>query len=275
MPDTEVRQDVSAKARRLVVKVGTRAISDDTGRLVEADVDSLAGQIAGAMASGVSVTVVSSGAIAAGLSEMGLAERPKTMPMLQACAAVGQVRLMRCFRDAFADRDIRVAQVLLTRDDFEDRSRYLNIRNTLMTLVECGALVIINENDAVAVEEIRYGDNDVLAAHVANMLGADVLVLLTNVDGVMENGSVLDVIRRVDEQTMALAGGEQSRLGSGGMATKLQAADMITRAGEAAVIANSRTPDVLTRLLAGERVGVVPRRLLCWRQGPRRWPITG
>ena len=257
MPDTEVRQNVIAKAKRIVVKVGTSAISDDTGRLVEADVDSLAGQIAGAMASGVSVTVVSSGAIAAGLSEMHLAQRPKTMPMLQACAAVGQVRLMRCFRDAFADRDIRVGQVLLTRDDFEDRRRYLNIRNTLMTLVECGALVIINENDAVAVEEIRYGDNDILAAHVANMLGADVLVLLTNVDGVMENGRVLDVIRRLDEQTMALAAGEQSRLGSGGMATKLQAADMVTRAGEAAVIANARTPDVLTRLLAGERVGTV------------------
>jgi glutamate 5-kinase len=257
MSSDEVRQNVIAKAKRVVVKVGTSAISDDTGRLDEAAVDSLAGQIAGAMASGVSVTVVSSGAIAAGLSELGLAERPKTMPMLQACAAVGQVRLMRCFRDAFARRDVHVAQVLLTRDDFEDRSRYLNIRNTLTTLVECGALVIINENDAVAVEEIRYGDNDILAAHVANMLGADVLVMLSNVDGVMRDGTVLDVIRRLDERTMALAAGEQSRLGSGGMTTKLQAADMVTRAGEAAVIANSRTPDVLTRLLAGQRVGTV------------------
>ena len=257
MPRDEVRQNVIAKAKRIVVKVGTSAISDDTGRLDEAAVDSLAGQIAGAMASGVAVTLVSSGAIAAGLSEMGLAERPNTMPMLQACAAVGQGRLMRCFRDVFARRDIRVGQVLLTRDDFEDRRRYLNIRNTLTTLAECGALAIINENDAVAVEEIRYGDNDILAAHVANMLGADVLVLLTNVDGVMSEGGVLDVIRRLDEQTMALAAGEQSRLGSGGMATKLQAAEMVTRAGEAAVIANSRTPDVLTRLLAGERVGTV------------------
>jgi glutamate 5-kinase len=177
--------------------------------------------------------------------------------MLQAVAAVGQGQLMRAFHDTFARRGIKVAQVLLTRDAFEDRTRYLNIRNTLRALGECGALPIINENDAVAVDEIRFGDNDIISALVANMIGADVVVFLTNVDGVLEDGRVLDVIERVDEKAMLLAGAGRSKLGSGGMASKLYAASLVTRAGEVAVVANARRANVLTRLLAGERVGTV------------------
>jgi len=271
MPGAAVRQNVIANARRIVVKVGTNAICDRTGRPNRRDMANLARQIAQVMQSGVSVTLVASGAIGAGLGELDLAARPKTMPRLQAAAAVGQGQLMRTFHDVFARYGVRVGQVLVTRDDFEDRTRYLNIRNTLRALAEYGALPIINENDTVAVDEIRFGENDVLAAIVASMLGADLLVLLTVVDGVMRDGAVLEVIEQVDDEVMSLAGPGQSELGSGGMASKLQAAGIVTRAGEAAVIANARTPKVLTRLLAGEPLGTVfvpARRKMSSR---RRW----
>jgi len=257
MSATAIRRDIISKARRVVVKLGTSAICDQRGRLDPAVLRSLAGQICRAMENGVAVTVVSSGAIGAGLAELDLPARPKTLPMLQAVAAVGQGQLMRTFHDTFARRGRKVAQVLLTRSDFEDRARYLNIRNTLHALSESGVVAVINENDAVAVDEIRYGDNDLIAAHLTNMLAADLLVLLTSVDGVLASGKVLDVVQRVDSGTLALANGRRSALGSGGMASKLQAVRIVTRSGEAAAIANSRTPQVLTRLLAGRAVGTV------------------
>ena len=257
MPGTAVRQNVLANARRIVVKVGTNAICQPTGRPDRRAIAALAKQIARVMASGVTVTMVASGAIGAGIGELDLDERPKTTPHLQAAAAVGQGQLMRTFHDIFARYGVRVAQVLVTRNDFEDHQRYLNIRNTLAALEEYGALAIINENDTVAIEELRYGENDVLAAIVTNMLAADLLVLLTVVDGVLSGGNVVDVITRIDDDTRALVSGSASKFGTGGMATKLQAADMVIRAGEAAVIANARTPKVLTRLLAGEQLGTV------------------
>ncbi len=257
MPEKHTRQQIIANARRVVVKVGTQSICDASGRPDREAIAGLAEQIAAAMHSGVSVTLVASGAIGSGLGELGLDERPKTMPHLQAAAAVGQGQLMRTFHDVFAEYDVRVAQVLVTRDDFDDRTRYLNIRNTLGALAEYGALPIINENDTVAVDEIRFGENDVLSAIVASMMGADLLVLLTVVDGLLREGTLVDVVQRVDDETMALVRGGRSRLGSGGMATKLQAADLVIRAGEAAVIANAATENVLTRILAGERVGTV------------------
>ena len=257
MPDKTVRQGVVARARRIVVKVGTGAICNAAGWPDEKAIRSLARQIANARTGGVSVTLVASGAIGAGMGELSLTERPKTMPRLQAVAAVGQGQLMRAFHDIFARHGIRVAQVLLTRDDFHDRTRYLNIRNTLAALGEIGALPIINENDTVAVDEIRFGENDVLAALVANLIPADLLVFLTSVDGLIADGRVLDIVRRVDENVMGLVHAERTALGSGGMGSKLAAADLVTRAGEAAVIANAATPNVLGRILAGEPVGTV------------------
>ena len=271
MSNAAVRQELIAAARQIVVKVGTAAITDEAGRLDRSVVSHLAAQIANVRSRGAGVTLVASGAIGAGLDELDLACRPRTMEMLQAVAAVGQGQLMRTFSDAFGRRGVKVAQVLVTRDDFEDRARYLNIRNTLRALGDVRALPILNENDAVAVDEIRFGDNDIIAAHVTNMLGADLLVLLTNVAGLMRNGRVVDVIERVDDETRSLVQADRSRLGSGGMATKLAAAEMVTRAGEVAVIAHARMPKVLTRLLAGERVGTVfvpARRKMSSR---RRW----
>jgi glutamate 5-kinase len=271
MPASALRSQVIARCRRIVVKVGTNVLCDDGGRLDLLSVDRLASQIAALVRSGRWVTLVASGAIGSGMGELGLASRPKTMPQLQAAAAVGQGRLMQAFHDMFARYDVKVAQVLLTRDDFEDRKRYLNIRNTLAALEEFGALAIINENDTVAVEEIRFGENDVLAALVTTMLGAELLVFLTTVDGVMKDGEILDVIAEVDDRTMALVRGDRSALGSGGMGSKLTAAGMVTGAGEVAVIANAATPAVLERLLAGEKLGTVfvpaKRRL----SSRRRW----
>ncbi len=257
MPDRPIRKALAGSARKVVVKVGTNAICDEAGRLNRRAAGRLAGQIAALMHSGLSVTLIASGAIGAGIGELDLRARPKTLPRLQALAAVGQGQLMRTFHDLFARRGIRIAQVLLTRDDFQDRTRYLNIRNTLASLAEWGALPIINENDTVAVDEIAFGDNDILAALVSAMLGADLTVFLTTVDGVIKDGEVVDVIEQVDEKAMGLAGSERSALGSGGMSSKLSAAGLVTRAGETAVIANARTPRVLERLLAGERIGTV------------------
>ncbi len=259
MPSSEVRQTAVKQARRIVVKVGTNALTDAAGRLDVDYVTDLSGQIAGIIAAGREVTLVSSGAVGAGMAEMNLAERPKALPMLQAAAAVGQGQLMRIFHDCFAGSGLKVAQILITRADFEDRTRYLNVRNTIAALQDLRVVPIINENDTVAVEELeaRYGDNDIVAALVTNMLRADLLVMLTVVDGVMDGGKVLDVIEDIEADSRKLPTGVRSPLGTGGMGSKLQAAGMVASAGEVAVIANARTPDVLARLLAGEALGTV------------------
>ena len=257
MPDKAIRQQIISQADRIVVKIGTSAICDDRGRLNSRTVDNLCNQIAAAMRSGVSVTLVASGAVGAGLGELNLQARPKTMPKLQAVAAVGQGQLMRVFHDALASHGLTAAQVLVTRDAFEDRSRYLNIRNTLREVRDFGALAVINENDAVSTEELLFGDNDVIAALVANMIDADLLIMLSVVDGVMAGTKMLDVIENVDERAKQLVTGQRSKLGSGGMGSKLQAAGMVTRAGKVAVIANAATENVLGQLLGGQRVGTV------------------
>jgi len=266
MSSTIVRQQRIAAARRIVVKVGTNSITGENGRLDHGVLGDFARQIADVIHQGREVILVASGAVGAGLAELDLPGRPRELPMLQATAAVGQGRLMQAFYEAFGRRDVKVAQVLVTRDAFEDRRRYLNIRNTLTTLARLGVLPILNENDAVAVDEIRYGtdvfsakfgDNDIIAAHVANMLDAQVLVLLSNVDGVLDGGVVLDVIEQVNDDALSVVSTTRSKLGSGGMGSKMRAAGMVTSAGSVAVIANSRERDIIPRLLSGERLGTV------------------
>jgi len=271
MDGSEVRRNIAAQARRIVVKVGTSALTHDDGRLNRRMVTSLARQIAAAMAEGKRIVLVASGAIGAGLGELNLPARPKTLPELQATAAVGQGQLMRAFHDAFARHGVRVAQVLVMRSDFEDRTRYLNIRNTLHALKDWGVLPILNENDAVAVDELRYGDNDMIAAHVTNMLAADLLVLLTVVDGVMDGEELVDVISDVENGAMSLVQNRRSALGSGGMGSKLAAAGLVCRAGEMAAIANARAPGVLAKLLAGRKVGTVFVPAERKMSGRRRW----
>ncbi len=271
MPDTELRQTVLRNARRIVVKVGTAALTGEAGRLDEQFISDLCRQVSGIAGSGVEVALVSSGAIGAGMAELGLADRPGTLPMLQAAAAVGQGQLMRTFHDVFGTLGLKVAQILVTRGDFEDRTRYLNIRNTIAALHEMNVIPIVNENDTVAVDELegRFGDNDIVAAMITNMLRADALVMLTVVDGVMAGGKVLDVVAGADASEMV--DDSLSRGGSGGMGTKLQAAYIVASAGEVAVIANARTDDILTRLLAGEKLGTLCLPAADKMSSRRRW----
>ena len=280
MSSTTVRQQRIATARRVVVKVGTNSITGENGRLDHKVLGDFARQIADVIHQGREIILVASGAVGAGLAELDLPGRPRELPMLQATAAVGQGRLMQAFYEAFGGHDVKVAQVLVTRDAFEDRRRYLNIRNTLTTLAGLHVLPILNENDAVAVDEIRYGtdvfsarfgDNDTIAAHVANMLDAQVLILLSNVDGVLDGGAVIDVIEQVNDDALSVVSATRSKLGSGGMGSKMKAAGMVTSAGNVAVIANSRTRDIIPRLLAGEQLGTVFIPALRRMSSRRRW----
>jgi glutamate 5-kinase len=271
MPSTAVRNEVVARARKVVVKVGTSSICHDTGGVNAPAVAALARQIAALRARGVAVTLVASGAIGAGRAELQLAQRPTTLPELQAVAAVGQGQLMRELHDVFESFGLHVAQVLLTRDDFEDRSRYLNIRNTLGALEKFGALPVINENDTVATDEIRYGDNDMIAALVANMLRAELTIFLTTSAGLLQEGQVVEMVNDLSEEVLKLVSGERSRLGSGGMGSKLAAAGAVMKAGEAAIIASAAEERVLERILDGEKIGTVfvpARRKMTSR---RRW----
>lgn len=257
MPQTTARQKLLSSVRSIVVKIGTNVVTRDDGQLDKPAVRRLADQIAELRRRGLHVTVVSSGAIGAGVSQLRLGIRPKNMALLQAAAAVGQPALMNIFDAALSRHRLRTAQMLLTRADFEDRRRYLNVRNTLGALHQFGTVPIVNENDTVAVDEIRYGDNDILAALMTNLLRADLLVILTVVDGLIRNGEVVELVERIDESIRRAATSATSALGTGGMDTKLRAAKMVTDAGEAVLIASGRTRNILPRLLSGALLGTL------------------
>lgn len=247
---------------RLVVKVGTVSLVDVAGRPDEERLERLCEDIARARSLGVQVVLVSSGAIAAGLAPLGLARRPGDIPSLQAAAAVGQGALLSLYAQALARRGIVCAQMLLTRYDFMQRANYLNARNTLDRLLSLGALPIVNENDTVAVDEIRFGDNDRLAALVANLARARLLVLLTDADGVhaadprrVPGAPLLDEVERITPEIERAAGGRGSELSSGGMASKMAAAWVATFSGVGVVVARATEPGVVTRLAGGERLG--------------------
>jgi glutamate 5-kinase len=255
----QTRQALMARVRSVVVKLGSNVLVNDKGLLDEAQIGQLVDQVVALEGRGLRVSVVSSGAIAAGMGDLGLAKRPDSLPQLQACAAVGQAKLMMLFDQALKRHGRHAAQILLVRGDVEDRSRYLNIRNSIAALQSYGAVPIINENDTVSVDEIRFGENDILAAMVTNLLRADLLVLLTTVDGVFRDKARKDRFDLVEDmaEVMAAADGTRSSLGSGGMPTKLQAAETVTAAGELAAIANGRRPNILTDLVAGEPLGTL------------------
>lgn len=254
------------QARALVVKIGTQTLTGPDKRVDPAYLRAMAGQIAALRRRGVTVTLVSSGAIAAGLGELNLAKRPTDLARLQAVAAVGQRRLMDAWAEAFAPHGLTVGQILLTREDIDARKRFLNLRNTVHALHELGAVPVINENDTISTDEIvqiSFGDNDILAAHVAAALRADVLVLLSNVDGVLDAAG--RSIAAIDDPAAAEGWIRQDKsgLGTGGMSSKFAAAGMVTRAGEMLVIARGRDDNVLVRLMDGEALGTVflPRKI--------------
>ncbi|MFW6060452.1 MAG: glutamate 5-kinase [Phycisphaeraceae bacterium] len=249
-------------ARRLVVKMGTQLLTrrdPENPGLDARYIATIARQVAALRAQDHEITLVASGAIGAGCAELGLHRRPTDVAEAQAVAAVGQRRLMDQMHRAFARHNLEVGQILLTRSDFDDRQRFLNIRNCINHLHQIDCIPIINENDTVAVEEIRFGDNDTLAALTCNAIRADALILLTVVDGLLDEAG--NVIARVDDvmSQLALVRREHTHWGSGGMASKLEAARIVTEAGELAVIAHGRTRDILPRLLAGETIGTLFR----------------
>ncbi len=257
MPSTQLRQSVLTAARRIVVKLGTQLLSHAGGKLDLRYIKRMTKQIAALRKRGFEITVVSSGAIGAGCAELGLDKRPRDVASLQAIAAVGQRRLMTHLHDAFATHGLPVGQVVLTRSDFDDRLRFLNIRNCVTRLHAMDCVPILNENDTVAVDELRFGDNDLLAALTCNALRADALILLTVVDGLLdEKGNVIDQVGDVTEM-LSVARRDKTKMGSGGIVSKLEAAKLVTEAGEIAVIANGREPNVLHRLFDGEKLGTV------------------
>jgi glutamate 5-kinase len=258
-----VRQEVVATANTVVVKVGTNVLTNDDGALDRGRVQALADQVQRLRFAGRKIVLVSSGAIGAGVGELGLGKRPTDLRRLQACAAVGQSVLMRAYQEALAPHVVHPAQILLTAGDFDHRARYLNVRNTILSLLEWDCLPVINENDTVSVAEIRFGDNDHLAAMVTNLLQAPLLILLTNVDGLYAgdpnaaNAQLLTTVPMIDGGVAELAGASKSALGTGGMASKLKAARLVTASGESVLIANGATPDILDRLFAAEPIGTL------------------
>ncbi len=259
-----VRQEVVALAHTIVVKVGTNVLTGPDGRLDPARLRALTDQVYRLRQAGRKVVLVSSGAIGAGIGQLGLGRRPSDLRHLQACAAVGQSFLMRAYQECLAPHGIHTAQILLTAGDFDNRGRYLNVRNTILTLFEWGVVPIINENDTVSVAEIRFGDNDHLAAMVTNLLQAPLLVLLTVVEGLYATdpttdpgAQLLTTVPLIDSAVLEMAGGSRSTLGTGGMRSKIRAARLATAAGESVIMANGTRPGILDTILAAEPVGTL------------------
>ncbi len=250
------------QARRMVVKLGSQVLTRaDGGGLDRAVFEGLARDVAELRRRGIEVVVVSSGAVAAGLGRLGLVERPAAIPEVQALAAVGQINLVWLYKQVFGDQGLVVGQILLTRDDLENRRRYQNARDAVTALLRMGVVPVINENDSVVVEEIKFGDNDHLSAMVTNLVEADLLVLLTDTEGLYDRDPKRDpgarLLERVDaaDDAAAFVGESVSRLGRGGMGSKVQAAKHATVGGAAAVIASGKQPQVLARIVDGESVG--------------------
>jgi glutamate 5-kinase len=251
-------------AKRLVVKVGSSLVTDQSAGLDLTAIANWASQLAALRANGKEIVLVSSGAIAEGMQRLGWKQRPRTMHELQAAAAVGQMGLAQAYETCFRKHDIRTAQILLTHADLADRQRYLNARSTLRSLLELRVVPVINENDTVVTDEIRFGDNDTLAALVTNLIEADALVILTDQEGLFTadpradtGAKLVPEARAGDPRLEEMAGGVGSALARGGMLTKILAAKRAARSGAHTVIALGGEPDVLIRLGRGEAIGTL------------------
>lgn len=261
---SETSRDSLAKSRRIVVKVGTRLLCGTRGQFNIKRMECLGRDLASLWTEGRQLVLVSSGAVGAGVGRLGLSRFPQTMPEKQAAAAVGQGVLMQQYETVFAPLGITVAQVLLTQEDLRERKRYLNARHTFHTLLRYRVIPIVNENDTVAVEEIRFGDNDTLAALVACLIDADLLILLTDMDGFYTadprkspDARLISEVSEITPEIEELAGGRGSVLATGGMETKLQAARIATGAGIPMVIASGMQEGILNAVIRGKEVGTL------------------
>ncbi|MDZ4783575.1 MAG: glutamate 5-kinase [Planctomycetia bacterium] len=264
MPDV-LRQEIATQADTWIVKVGTRVLTGEDGTLNEARIAALSEELNTLLVAGRKVALVSSGAVGAGMGQLGLKKRPSDLAHLQAVAAIGQAYLVQTYDRALRKFGRHAAQILLTAEDLNDRQRYLNVRNTIHTLLDLGAVPIINENDTVSVEELQttFGDNDRLAAMVTNLIRAPLLVLLSDVQGLYDgdpasgSAKLISTVTKLDDSTFALVRDKLTGLSKGGMASKLVAARMATSAGENVIITSGKQPGALERILKGEDVGTL------------------
>lgn len=256
--------DVIKKAKRVVVKVGTSTLTYENGKLNLERIERLARVLSGLKNQGREVILVSSGAIGVGMEKLGMAEKPQATREKQAAAAVGQCELMNIYSRLFAEYGHKVAQILLTRDILDHNSREKNAVNTFNTLIDFGVIPIVNENDSISTDEIEFGDNDNLSAVVAVLTHADALILLTDIDGLYDsdphqNGGakLISVIMEINDDIYGMAGGSLGRLGTGGMQTKVRAAEIATENGIDMVIANGKSPDILYDIFDGTIKGTL------------------
>ena len=256
-----MRKELLKHVKRIVIKIGSGVITDNDGLNVDL-IQALCADVIRLYEKGYEVVIVSSGAVAAGKGDLGISGRPETIPLQQAAAAIGQSRLMRTYKDSFRQHGKTVGQILLTRDDLANRRRFLNARNTLMTLLEHGVIAVVNENDSVVVDEIRFGDNDNLSAMTTNLVEANLLVIMSDVDGLYDenphnssDARLIPLVERVDESIEAMAGEAITAVGTGGMSSKIKAAKRATLYGVGVAIVNGRVENVLNRLIDGEEIG--------------------
>ena len=260
-----LRQEIATAAHTVIVKVGTRVLTGAGGTLDQQRVAGLAEELHLLAATGRKVALVTSGAVGAGMGQLGLAKRPTNLAELQAVAAVGQSHLIEAYDRGLRAHGRHAAQLLLTAEDLDDRTRYLNVRNTILALFEYGAVPIINENDTVSVEELKttFGDNDRLAAMVTNLVRAPLLVLLSDVEGLFDGdpkdprSKLIPTVTRLDASIQAMVRDQATGLSKGGMASKIEAARIATTAGENVIIASGRQPGNLDRIIKGETVGTL------------------
>lgn len=270
---------------RIVVKFGTSLLTGGSDRLNPEIMSSLINQIAGLHKQGLELTLVSSGAIASGRQKTGLSKKIKGIPFKQMLAAIGQNHLMYTYEQLFSKHNITIAQALLTRHDLSDRAGYLNARNTLLALLELKVICIVNENDVVAVDELkedRFGDNDNLSAMVANLVDADLLLLLTDIDGLYTadprcnpDARLIPEVRSINAEIEGLASGTTGKLGTGGMVTKIEAAKLAAASGVTMVIANGREKDIISRVVSGEKLGTKFLPAVSKLESRKRWMLSG
>lgn len=258
------RKDYLGGISRVVVKVGTSTLTHASGLLNLARIESLVRQLADLHNQNLEVILVTSGAVGAGMGKLGLKVKPKTIPEKQAAAAVGQGILLHMYEKIFSEYGKTIAQILLTKDDFSNRNRFLNARNTFFALLEQGVIPIINENDAVVVDEIKVGDNDTLSALVASLVEADLLILLSDIDGLYDdnpntnpNAKLIRFVKSITSDIEKMASGAGTKLGTGGMATKISAGKIATASGTAMVIANGAKPSVLQDIIDCKEIGTL------------------
>jgi len=268
--------------KRVVIKIGTSSITHGTGLLNLSMVEKLVRELSDLHNRGIEVVLVSSGAIGAGMGKLNLKERPKTIPEKQAAAAVGQGVLIHMYQKCFSEYGKIIGQILVTKDDIADRGRFLNARNTCFSMMSQGVIPIINENDAVVIDEIKYGnkigDNDTLSALMVSLVDADLLIILSDIDGLYESNpsdnpdaKLISVVETITDHTREIAGGSGSVFGTGGMATKIKAAEIAVSTGSDMIIAKAETDHILTRIIDGEDIGTLFLRNKKSAQARKHW----